>query len=74
MLPDNFENLVMTGSGDDEGYGNSLKNVIIGNSGNNILNGFGGADRMVGGVGNDASGSTIAATKLKRLRIRVSTP
>lgn len=56
------ENLVLTGSGNINGLGNGLANVLTGNSGNNVLNGVGGndtisggagADRLYGGVGND---------------------
>jgi Ca2+-binding RTX toxin-like protein len=47
------ENLVLQGSGDLQGYGNSLTNSINGNGGNNLLDGDAGADAMYGGVGND---------------------
>src|SRR5262245_60499502 len=53
VLTANVENLTMLGSADLQGYGNSLANTITGNAGNNLLNGFGGADTMVGGAGND---------------------
>jgi Ca2+-binding RTX toxin-like protein len=53
-LPANVENLILEGSADLQGYGNSLGNFLYGNSGNNILNGDAGADVMVGGAGNDA--------------------
>jgi Ca2+-binding RTX toxin-like protein len=33
--------------------GNEIANMLIGNAGNNILDGLGGADRMTGGLGND---------------------
>ena len=46
--------LILEGSADLQGYGNSLGNFLYGNSGNNILNGDAGADVMVGGAGNDA--------------------
>jgi trimeric autotransporter adhesin len=52
-LPVNVENLILTGSADLQGYGNSSANTIIGNAGSNILNGLGGADAMLGGAGND---------------------
>src|SRR5262249_40884818 len=35
------------------GYGNDLANRLTGNPGNNLLNGFAGADIMIGGGGND---------------------
>ena len=49
----NVENLTLTGSGNINGTGNALANVITGNSGNNTLDGGAGADTMVGGAGND---------------------
>jgi Ca2+-binding RTX toxin-like protein len=48
----NVENLRLTGSALN-GIGNGLANVIIGTSGNNTLDGLGGADTLKGGVGND---------------------
>jgi trimeric autotransporter adhesin len=52
-LSTNVETLVLQGSADLQGYGNGLVNVIYGNTGNNLLNGFTSADLMVGGAGND---------------------
>ena len=52
-LTDNVENLVLTGSGDLNGTGNALDNVITGNSGSNTLDGGAGNDTLVGGAGND---------------------
>src|SRR5262245_46962157 len=52
-LPANVENLVLQGSADLQGYGNSLSNAIYGNSGSNLLDGDAGADGMFGGAGND---------------------
>ncbi len=58
----NVENLTLTGSGNINGAGNVLDNVIIGNvgtnalsggDGNDYLDGGGGADAMTGGLGND---------------------
>lgn len=49
----NVENLTLTGSEDINGYGNALVNVITGNSGNNQLNGQGGVDTLIGGLGSD---------------------
>lgn len=49
----NVENLTLTGSGNINGTGNSLDNVITGNNGNNVLNGMGGNDHVFGGNGND---------------------
>ncbi len=58
----NVENLILTGSGDIDGTGNTLKNTIVGNSGANALHGgdaidtlsgLGGADSLYGDAGND---------------------
>jgi Ca2+-binding RTX toxin-like protein len=54
MLATNVEHLVLQGSADLQGYGNSLANRLDGNTGNNLLNGGVGADVMVGGAGSDA--------------------
>jgi trimeric autotransporter adhesin len=52
-LSANVENLVLQGSANLQGYGNSLGNSLYGNSGNNILDGGVGADAMYGGAGDD---------------------
>lgn len=52
-LGTNVENLVLTGSGDYNGTGNTLGNSITGNSGNNSLDGGTGTDTLIGGAGND---------------------
>ena len=43
-LSANVENLILQGSADLQGYGNSQANVIYGNAGNNLINGAGGVD------------------------------
>ena len=62
-LTTNVENLVLTGTADINGTGNSAANVITGNAGANVLSGDlgndtldggSGADTMVGGLGNDS--------------------
>jgi len=59
-LPGNVENLTLTGYFNVDGTGNLLDNVIIGNSGNNILTGSvndyngGGSDTLQGGLGDDS--------------------
>ncbi|WP_285719158.1 M10 family metallopeptidase, partial [Pelosinus sp. IPA-1] len=53
ILGANVENLILYGTGNINGNGNELNNVITGNSGNNILDGGSGADTMIGGMGND---------------------
>jgi Ca2+-binding RTX toxin-like protein len=52
-LPDNVENLTLTGSDSLDGVGNSLDNVLTGNLGNNTLSGNAGDDILEGGAGAD---------------------
>ncbi|MBD2135391.1 hypothetical protein H6F47_23955, partial [Sphaerospermopsis sp. FACHB-1094] len=52
-LPNNVENLTLTGSSNINGTGNNLNNTLTGNSGNNTLNGGAGIDALTGGVGSD---------------------
>jgi Ca2+-binding RTX toxin-like protein len=53
ILPDNVENLVLTGTGTLSGTGNALTNSISAVGGDNRLDGGAGADSMAGGAGND---------------------
>jgi Ca2+-binding RTX toxin-like protein len=53
QLSENVETLVLQGTADLQGYGNSQSNALHGNSGSNLLDGGGGADTMFGGLGND---------------------
>jgi endoglucanase len=53
-LAANLEYLVLQGSADLQGAGNSLSNILVGNAGSNILDGDAGADAMYGGAGSDA--------------------
>lgn len=48
-----LEKLVLTGSGNLNGTGNSEHNTITGNTGNNVLTGGAGIDRLDGGAGSD---------------------
>ncbi|MBD9375671.1 calcium-binding protein [Rhizobium sp. ARZ01] len=52
-LATNVENLTLTGTAKINGSGNSLANVLIGNTADNVLDGKAGADKMQGGKGND---------------------
>ncbi|MGF1936120.1 MAG: beta strand repeat-containing protein [Nostoc sp. ChiQUE02] len=53
VLANNLEKLTLTGSGAINGTGNSLNNILIGNTGANTLNGVDGNDSLIGGAGND---------------------
>ncbi|MFZ2726350.1 MAG: hypothetical protein WAX77_08880 [Methylococcaceae bacterium] len=53
ILPDNVENLNLTGTNPLNGTGNILANSITGNSANNTLDGGAGADTLTGGDGSD---------------------
>ena len=48
-----LENLTLTSSGNINGTGNALNNILTGNTRNNVLDGAAGADTMAGGRGND---------------------
>ncbi|WP_081739562.1 calcium-binding protein [Methylobacterium sp. 10] len=52
-LPDNVENLILTGTGSIDGTGNALDNSIIGNDGDNRLDGGAGNDRLTARGGDD---------------------
>jgi Ca2+-binding RTX toxin-like protein len=52
-LPDDVENLTLTGTAAIDGVGNDGNNVIIGNGGPNMLTSGAGTDTLNGGAGND---------------------
>lgn len=52
-LGDNLERLTFIGTGDFQGTGNALNNVIVGGAGNDTLTGGGGSDVLIGGDGDD---------------------
>ncbi len=52
-LGDNLEKLTLTGSANLNGFGNALDNVIVGNSGSNLLEGMAGSDTLSGNLAND---------------------
>lgn len=52
-LGSTLENLILTGSGNLNGTGNSYNNEITGNAGKNSLSGGAGNDTLTGGDGND---------------------
>ncbi|MEJ8849671.1 calcium-binding protein [Variovorax rhizosphaerae] len=49
----NVENLTLIGTGNIDGVGNALGNVLTGNAGDNLLGGWDGDDTLDGGAGND---------------------
>ena len=53
VLPDEVEDLYLTGTDPLRGAGNAIGNVLSGNSGGNALFGEAGADTLSGGAGND---------------------
>ena len=53
VLGDNFENLILEGSGDATAKGNALANTIRGNGGDNVINGGAGDDLLIGNGGAD---------------------
>jgi Ca2+-binding RTX toxin-like protein len=61
-LSANVENLTLTGSGNINGTGNTLANVITGNGGNNVLTGGGSNDTLIGNAGTDTAGYTGSLT------------
>ncbi|WP_272947474.1 calcium-binding protein, partial [Variovorax sp. JS1663] len=52
-LPNNVENLMLTGILNINATGNDGANVITGNAGDNVLDGGAGGDTLIGGLGND---------------------
>ena len=52
-LPDNVENLTLTGDQPIDGFGNELNNTITGNDSGNYLSGGDGDDKLYGGAGSD---------------------
>ncbi|VVN72227.1 calcium-binding protein [Pseudomonas fluorescens] len=58
------ENLTLTGTGNINGDGNTLANIITGNSGDNKLDGWEGVDTLVGGAGNDQYNVDLTSTNV----------
>ena len=52
-LPDNVEELFLSGAEGLDGFGNDRANLLMGNSGSNVLDGGLGVDTMAGGLGDD---------------------
>ncbi|TLP43123.1 hypothetical protein FDK21_18070 [Cohaesibacter sp. CAU 1516] len=59
-----IENLSLYGQGDINGTGNGQANIIVGNAGNNILNGAFGNDTLFGGAGDDIFQDDIGADRM----------
>jgi len=67
-LGDNVEDLTFAGTFGHVSAGNALRNTLVGSSGDDVLDGAGGAETLTGGKGNDrfvfslgeASGDTVA--------------
>lgn len=53
VLPENVENLSLSGLDNTSATGNGLDNIITGNSGNNVIDGKAGNDTMSGEAGDD---------------------
>jgi Ca2+-binding RTX toxin-like protein len=64
-LGNNLENLILLGSANLNGTGNSLDNNLTGNAGNNTLSGDSGNDTIDGGVGNDVIDGGMGADVMK---------
>jgi len=60
-LANNVEYLTLTGTAAINGTGNTLANLLRGNSANNTLNGGAGTDILEGGAGNDTLTDTSGA-------------
>ena len=58
-LAANIEALYLTGTTAINGTGNAIDNLLVGNSGNNTLNGAGGNDILQGGAGTDTLTDTV---------------
>ncbi|MBA1157513.1 glycoside hydrolase family 113 [Microvirga mediterraneensis] len=59
-LGSNIENLVLTGSANLSGTGNTLNNILVGNAGSNLLSAGGGNDTLDGGSNAAAKIDTLA--------------
>ena len=76
-LGSNTKKLILTGSKDISGFGNSLSNTIKGNRADNLLKGVGGRDVLNGHLGNDVidggSGTDTAQFSSRKNTIKLNT-
>ena len=63
----NIENVTLQGGLSIDATGNSLGNILTGNAADNTLDGMGGADRMIGGLGNDYYFVDVAGDSITEL-------
>ena len=64
-LGNNFERLVLLGTGNINGTGNALGNGLTGNTGANILDGGAGIDSLIGGKGRDTLTGGLDSDRFK---------
>ncbi|HEX2727157.1 MAG TPA: calcium-binding protein, partial [Beijerinckiaceae bacterium] len=69
-----IEDLTLTGSGHNDGTGNSLANTLIGNGGNNQLSSRDNNDILIGGLGQDGLTGGAGADLFRYRSILESTP
>lgn len=62
-----IENLTLTGAGTANATGNDLANTLRGNTADNVLDGGIGADKMIGGDGNDTYHVNLATDTVTEL-------
>ena len=79
LLSANIEELHLIEGFAINGTGNALDNLIVGNAQDNILDGVTGADRMIGGAGNDTyyvdnAGMKSWSASMAKARPKASTP
>ena len=63
-LPEGVDDLILTGTDNIDGTGNTLDNQITGNVGNNVLQGLEGSDTLLGGDGSDILDGGLGADYL----------
>jgi trimeric autotransporter adhesin len=66
-LGSDVETLILLGTGDLNGTGNSKFNRMVGNAGDNILDGGGNADDLIGGAGDDTYIVNVASDLVTEL-------